>query len=280
MEEARASEAEFRQAMVEIQNAANSILEKTPQEHPARQLIEIYAGCPQAAFEKGEDVAQKWGRTWVEDFVFAHAWVCPDFRRTELGDLLKAVARRRTTEQIDDVDRVLFAVITLDIPVLLELLSSLPERFPAFFVTHLVDVLYFAGRVPLKVEVKGQQVIPPRDWHLISYAQELCAGPRTLQRYAIDYLRAGGSLAATRFLEVVADQYCATASGESDLEEALELLADFDLRGKLGLRHCRRYAQALRASGDVAGCIRWICRAESCCEKPRGLCVRGSGQLG
>lgn len=273
MEKARSSDAEFRQAEQEIQSEASKILQRIPQQHPVRRLLEIYAGCPQGAFEAGEDVAKKWSRTWTEDFIFAHAWVCPDFRRTELGDLLKAIARRRTEETIDDVDRVLFAVITLDIPTLLELLGSMPERFPVFFVTHLVDIFYFAGRVPLKVDVKGSRVIPPRDWHLMSYARELCAGPRALQHCAIDYLRAGGSQEATRFLELVADRYCTTASAERELEEALGLLGDLDMQAKLGLQHCRWYAQKCRSSGDIAGCLRWACHAETCCKEPRGYYV-------
>lgn len=273
MEQARGTDVEFRQATLEIQAEAGKVLNKIPAEHPARDLMQIYAGCSPATFDAGEDVANVWGRSWIEDFVFAHAWVCPDFRRTELSDILKAVAKRREAEEIDHVDRVFFAVITLDIANLLELLTSMSERFPVFFVTHLVDVLYFAGRVPLRVDLRGTHGIPPRDWHLMSYAHSLCAGPRCSQRCAIDYLRAGGSKPSLHLLELVADRYCTSASTEKDLEEALSLLADLDLQETLGLRHCRRYAQERRQNGDVAGCLRWACHAESCCKQARGYYV-------
>jgi len=273
IEQAKASSVECRQVVAEMQEAAQKLLQEAPAEHPIRQLLEIYAGSSQDAFEAGEDVANRMGRTWVEDVVYAHAWVFPDLRRTELGELLRAVARRRTGENIDDVDRVLFTVLTMDIPGLLGLLGSLPDRFPAFFVTHLVDVLYFAGRVPLSFELEGRQLVPPRDWHLIAYAQELSRGPREHQRYAVDYLRAGGSPAAVRFLEMAAGRFSATAASDEQMEEAVTLLSELGLGATLGVRQCRRRAQALRADGDVLGSLRWACRAEWCGTAPQGYFV-------
>jgi len=83
-------------------------------------------------------------------------------------------------------------------------------------------------------------------------------------RYALDYLRAGGSQAAVKALALTADQYCAGAASDADMEEALAMLADLNLLADLGVRHCRRRAQALRFSGDVMGSLRWACRAERC----------------
>ena len=112
----------------------------------------------------------------MEDLVFTHAWVFPDLRRSELGDLLLAVARtdgvrgasgvmlrsnvgteaeckqiswansarllaltpehgeftvparRHQDESIDDVDRGFIATLKCDVPGLLKLLSSMPEK--------------------------------------------------------------------------------------------------------------------------------------------------------
>merc|ERR1719221_889048 len=133
MDQARASRTECSQATAEIQAMAKKLLNEAREGHPTRRLLEVYAGCPQESFEASEDVAARMGRTWVEDIAYAHAWVFPDFRKTELGDLLGAVARRRTAEAIDDIDRVLFSVLTLDIPALFRLLGSMPDRFPTFF---------------------------------------------------------------------------------------------------------------------------------------------------
>merc|ERR1719229_689583 len=102
--------------MAEIQTMAKKLSEDLPPDHPTRPLLRIYAGSSQRAFEANEDVAAKFGRTWIEDVAYAHAWVLPDLRRPELGDLLRAVARRRTAETIDDMDRTLFAALSFDIP--------------------------------------------------------------------------------------------------------------------------------------------------------------------
>uniref|UniRef100_A0A7S4RJW3 Nuclear pore complex protein Nup85 n=1 Tax=Alexandrium monilatum TaxID=311494 RepID=A0A7S4RJW3_9DINO len=271
MDQAQATAAEFNRATEEIREAARGLLRDLPADHPARQVVQVYAGCSQEAFESGTDIARQMGRTWIEDFVYAHAWVFPSMRRAELGELLRAVARRRTSETIDDMDRVFFTVLTLDVPALLELLTNLPDRFPAFFVTHLVDVLYFAGRVPLALELGDGPQVPPRDWHLMAYAKELCSGPRSQKRYAVDYLRAGGSQAAARLLEATAEDYCAEAETDEDMEDALVLLADLDLAAGVGARRCRERAEALRGRGDLAGCLRWACRAEECGASPRSF---------
>merc|ERR1711908_22853 len=62
-------------------------------------------------------------------------------------------------------------------------------------------------------------------------------------------------------------------ASESELDDALALLSDLGMRAKLGLRHCRRYAQALREAGDITGCLRWACHAETCCDEQRGYYV-------
>lgn len=273
MLQAGASKVEYQQAMAEIQSRARQLMARTPHEHPTKRLLQIYAGSPQAAFDAGEDVAKEHGRNWIEDLVYSYAWVFPELRKTELADLLHDVARRRTDETIDDIDRVLFTVFALDVPGLLQLLVALPDRFPTAFVTHLLDVLYFAGRVPLVVEAEGQQFVPPRDWHLMQYAQELCRGPRSHKRIAIDYLRAGGSEAVVKFLELVADDYCATAATEEEMHEAMVVLADLGLAAKIGVKQCRRRAQTLRSGGDVAGCLRWACQAEQYASPAQGYFV-------
>ncbi|CAE8626425.1 unnamed protein product [Polarella glacialis] len=261
MDQGLASSVEFCHAVREIQDAAQRLLREAPAEHPTRQLLQVYAGCSQSTFEANEDIAAQMSRTWVEDFILSHAWVFPDLRRMELGDLLRAIARRRVSETIDDVDRVLFAALTVDVPELLRLLASMPDRFPGYLVVHLVDMMYFAGRVPTSFETP--QLIPPRDWHLIAYAQELCRGPRQQWRYALDYLRAAGSPAAAQYLASVADRYCtAAADDDAELVKALELLEELGLRS-LGVKQCWRRAQQLRAAGDIIGCLRWACWAHA-----------------
>eukprot|EP00747_Dinoflagellata_sp_TGD_P183812 gnl/TRDRNA2_/TRDRNA2_38963_c0_seq1.p1 gnl/TRDRNA2_/TRDRNA2_38963_c0~~gnl/TRDRNA2_/TRDRNA2_38963_c0_seq1.p1 ORF type:complete len:688 (+),score=130.58 gnl/TRDRNA2_/TRDRNA2_38963_c0_seq1:91-2064(+) len=271
--EARASEAEFRQACHDIQGGALAVLRDVPGDHPIASLLQIYAGCTQAAFEAGEDISRRWARTWVEDFAYSHAWVYPDLARTELVELLREVGRRRTDEKIDDVDRVLFTVLSLDIPGLLQILGTLPERFPTLVVAHLVDILYFAGRVPLACEREGPEAMPPRDWHLLAYAEELGSQGRPMQRLAIDYLRAGGAPAIGKKLELFAEQYCESATAEDEVEEALTLLVDLGLHTHLGAKVCRSRAQQLRRSGDFGGCLRWACRAEGYSARPRGYYV-------
>eukprot|EP00931_Biecheleriopsis_adriatica_P061322 TRINITY_DN36876_c0_g1_i1.p1 TRINITY_DN36876_c0_g1~~TRINITY_DN36876_c0_g1_i1.p1 ORF type:complete len:690 (+),score=156.08 TRINITY_DN36876_c0_g1_i1:66-2135(+) len=263
MDEGRATAVEFCQSMREIQEAAQGLLRQVPAEHPVRQLLEVYAGCSLAAFEANEDVAAKMSRTWVEDFIFSHAWVFPDLRRAELGDLLKAIARRRTQENIDDVDRAFFATLTVDVPELLRLLKTMPDRFPCYFVVHLVDVLYYAGRVPLALDTGDADAVPPRDWHLMAYAEELSSGDQELRRFALDYLRAAGAPAAAQLLEKLADQYCeAAANDDGALLKALAVLEDLGLSQSLGRKQCWRRADLLRTSGDVCGAIRWACWAE------------------
>merc|ERR1719428_946399 len=104
MDEVGASETEQRQAFQEVQAAAETIRREVtaiaPQ-HPIRDLLDIYAGCQQDVFDSAGDVAKKWARTWVEDFAYSHAWIFPDLRRSELGDLLRAVAQRHQDEDID-----------------------------------------------------------------------------------------------------------------------------------------------------------------------------------
>mmetsp|Transcript_51146 Transcript_51146/g.79963 ORF Transcript_51146/g.79963 Transcript_51146/m.79963 type:complete len:677 (-) Transcript_51146:39-2069(-) len=270
LEQVCASEGDFRQVIVEIQNSAIVVMDGLPSDHPCRKLLQIYAGCAQEKFEEGKDVAKEWGQTWVEDFVYAHAWVWPDLRRSQLGELLGAIAQRRKEEEIDDIDRVFFSAIGLDIPILLKRLASAPDLFPGFFVAHIVDVLYFAGRLPLKVEVEGFDVAPPRDHHFMAYAKQLAAGSRKMQRQAIDYLRALSSPMALNVLENVVDEYCAQADSETELDQALELVTNLGMQEGLGVKHCRRKAQDLRSSNDIRGCIRWACRSESCAGKPSG----------
>eukprot|EP00928_Gymnodinium_smaydae_P078604 TRINITY_DN62720_c0_g1_i1.p1 TRINITY_DN62720_c0_g1~~TRINITY_DN62720_c0_g1_i1.p1 ORF type:complete len:671 (+),score=156.64 TRINITY_DN62720_c0_g1_i1:65-2014(+) len=263
MDEAGASEVEQRQALGEIQNAARELLRTLPAEHLARDLISIYAGASQSTFEDSEDAAYRWSRSWVEDFAYAHAWVFPDLRRGELSHLLRAVARRRSGESIDDIDRVLFAALTLDVPALLRLVQSLPGRFPSFFVTHLVDVLYFAGRIPLSLETGGSdQVAPPRDFHLMAYARHLGLGSREERRFAVDYLRAGHSEAAQKALESAVDLYSESAESQEEIGEVLDLLTDLGLGETSGLELCRRRSKAARSRGDVPGCLRWACCSE------------------
>lgn len=276
MHGAKAREGELRQAVTEIQQAARQLLEgrdAVPLEHPVRRILEVYAGCQQDTFEAGKDVAFTYGRTWIEDLAYSHAWICPDIRRPDLGDLLRAVGRRRSAEEIDDTDRVLFAIFTMDIPGLIDLLLSQPDRFPAFFVTHLVDILYFAGRVPAMLDLEGRDVVPPRDWHLMTYARELMRGPRSIHRFALDYLRAGGSAAPARFLRLAAAEHCERVDSEEAVEECMALLVDLELASELGVQLCRRWARHLSTGGDVPGCIRWACRAEHLLQEPRGYFV-------
>jgi len=263
------SEMQFRQAVQEIRLRAKKVADDTPKNHALQQLIQIYAGPKREAGEEFGRLAT----TWVEDFTYTHAWVFPDARRSELGDISRVVAARRSDENIDDVDRVFLAVINLDIPEVIKLLNSMPESFPTYFITHLVDMLYFAGRVPIICDLKSQNPVPPRDWHLMAYAEELCRGPRSLQRLSIDYLRSAGCPQAVRMLELFADHYCGSADTEDEAEEALVLLVDLDFQQRFGVRFCRTRAQTLRARGDVLGCLRWACHAEDFNPVPRGYFV-------
>ena len=259
MELAGASAVEFCQAIVEMQDAAQRIACQIPETHPLQQLLGVYARSNQADFEANKDVSWKFSRSWVEDFVFSHAWVFPDLRRAELGDLLQAVARRRQDETIDDVDKAFVAAVKCDVPALLDLLSSMPEKFPQYFVVHLVDLLYYAGRLPLLAGSAHSQ-LPPRDWHLLAYAADLCQAPTQL-RSALNYLRAGGSPQVASCLQIVADKYCATAVGDNKtMWEALSVLDDLEL-GELGRPHCWQRGRILQRSGDLLGALSWACWA-------------------
>ncbi|CAJ1456102.1 unnamed protein product [Effrenium voratum] len=255
MEQAGATAVEFRQAVVELQGAARAWQEQLEDAHPLHQLLRIYAGCSQADFEANKDVACKFARSWVEDLVFTHAWVFPDLRRSELGDLLLAVARRHQDESIDDVDRGFIATLKCDVPGLLKLLSSMPEKFPQYFMVHLVDLLYYAGRLPLSSETGT----PPRDQHLIAYAEDLRSGEPKLWRYGLNYLRAGAAPETGRFLATLADEYCASAvEDDQALWQALGVLEDLEM-SELGYEHCWRRAQHLK--GQPLHAIAWACWA-------------------
>lgn len=261
LDSANLTSVEFNQKVRETRQTARERLREVPREHPVKKLWEVYAGSSQQSFDMGDDLPQQVARSWVEDFVLCHAWVFPDLRRLELGELLRSIASRRTAESIDDVDRVLFAAISLDVPELLRLLSAMPQRFPPFFVTHLVDVLYFAGRVPVSVEIGDRQLVPPRDWHLLTYAQELCRGQRAQMRLAIDYLRAGGHQSVTSYLRTVAERYCAAAADDAEFQEGLKLILELDFP-ELHSSLCRWRASVLRQEGHLQDCLRWACRAE------------------
>lgn len=273
MEQNRSRRVEFQQDVAEVQNLAKRLIADMPEKHPMRKLLRVYAGCSQTEFDRNEDVGAEMGRSWVEDVAYVHAWVFPDLRKTELGDLLRSVALRRKTETIDCMDQIFFAIFTMDIPALLKEVGSLADKFPSIFVAHLVDTLYFAGRVPLVVESKGKQLVPPRDWHLIQYSQGLASGSRDRKRLAVDYLRSGGSDEAIRELEIVAEDYCKTAKSETDMDDAVALLADLGLGSDMGPAQCRRHSSKLRDAGDIAGCLRWACQAEQHADVPRGYHV-------
>eukprot|EP00929_Paragymnodinium_shiwhaense_P008854 TRINITY_DN112827_c0_g1_i1.p1 TRINITY_DN112827_c0_g1~~TRINITY_DN112827_c0_g1_i1.p1 ORF type:complete len:689 (-),score=124.36 TRINITY_DN112827_c0_g1_i1:76-2037(-) len=267
MDEVGASEVENRQAVREIQVSAREVMQQLPEEHPGRELLEIYCGSSLEAFEAGKDIASKWARSWTEDLAYSLAWVFPDLRRFELADLLRMVARRRNSENIGDVDKVFFKVLEMDVPGLLEACLAMPDSFPAYIVTHLVDVLYFAGRIPLSLELRQDgETVPPRDFYLIAYSKELLSGTREQQRLAVNYLRAGGSPAATAALEAAAETYCGSAASDAELEGGLDLVANLGLSDKLGSKVCRKRALDARKKGDLATCLRWACRAEDSCE--------------
>ena len=101
MEEAKATAVEFRQVVAEMQAAAKQL---QVAEHAMQPLISIYSGCSQEEFEQKKDVVWRFAGSWVEDFVFTHAWSFPDLRRSELGELLKAVTQRRPEEKVDQVE--------------------------------------------------------------------------------------------------------------------------------------------------------------------------------
>ncbi|CAK0877113.1 unnamed protein product, partial [Prorocentrum cordatum] len=275
MDQARASMAEWRQAVKDIREAARELLRRAPEAHPTVQLLRIYAGSSRDEFDQKKDVSFEHRRTWVEDVVYSHAWIFPDLRRADLSDLLQEVAFRQVDEEIDDVDRVFLAVLRLDVPDLLTLLGRMPERFPSFFVVHLVDVLYFANRVPLALEISGESRVPPRDVHLMAHSKELRRGPREHVRCAVDYLRSGSSEAAREALEETANEYCTNAPGDEDREAAITLVVELGLGERLGVSPCRRWAEDERKRGDVLGCLRWACRAEQCGGEPRGFFVSG-----
>ena len=258
MEQAGATAVEFRQAVAEMQREAQHL--QVSEAHPLHELISIYAGCSQSAFEANKDVTWKFSRSWIEDFVFTHAWVFPDLRRSELGELLQAVTRRRQDDRVDQVDLAFMAVVTSNVPSLLELLQSMPENFPQFFLVHLVDLLYYAGRLPTSSETPDGE-LPIRDQHLMAYAEDLCRGSPVLWGFALNYLRAGGSTATSHFLETLADQYCANAVEEEQLLwKALNLLEELEM-SQLGRQHCWRRARLLRNNGDFLGALSWACWA-------------------
>lgn len=101
MEQAKATAVEFRQVVAEMQAGARAL--QVPATHAMHELVEVYAGCSQADFEANKDVVWRFSSSWVEDFVFTHAWTFPDLRRSELGELLKAVTRRRPEDKVDQV---------------------------------------------------------------------------------------------------------------------------------------------------------------------------------
>jgi len=270
------STVEFRQVLRQMIEGGQKVLRTIPAEHPVRPIMEVYAGPGKRAFEEGKDVAKKWGRTWIEDFAYAHAWVHPDLRRSELSDLLLAVSQRRSDEEIDEVDRALFLLVMLEIPEMLSLLSRSPERYPAVVLTHLVDILYFAGRLPgvtgqCEAEKDSEPAVTSRDWHLQRYAEELLEGPRQMRRCAMSYLRAGGTAAARDGLEAAFEKYAETAISDEETEEALALLADLGLSAELGVRLCTQKAGVERRSGHICKALHWGGKAEEALHHPTGF---------
>ena len=68
-------------------------------------------------------------------------------------------------------------------------------RFPQYFMVHLVDLLYYAGRLPLSSETGT----PPRDQHLIAYAEDLRSGePKLWRSLGFEKLRPQGEVQSPR----------------------------------------------------------------------------------
>ena len=266
MEQAGATIVEFRQVIAEMQAEARML--QVPDSHPLHSLISVYAGCSQADFEANKDMAWRFSRSWIEDLVFTHAWVFPDLRRCELGELLQAVTRRRQDDKVDQVDLTFMAALTSNVPSLLELLDSMPEKFPQFFQVHVVDLLYYAGRLPISSETPDGK-LPIRDQHLMAYAEDLSLGEPRLWGFALNYLRAGGSPATGDFLKTLADRYCGSAvEDEQLLWQALALLEDLEL-SELGREHCWSRARLLFAAGDLLQALSWACWAVVGIFKPK-----------
>ena len=138
------------------------------------------------------------------------------------------------------------AALTSNVPRLLELLELMPEHFPCFFVVHVVDLLYYAGRL-------SDSAI--RERHLISYAQQLAE--QDLKSFALSYLRAGSSSESKELLRSLADAYCGSVVSDSQkLWKALTLLEDLGLQ-EMGRKHCWQRAFDFKDSKDYLEAISW-----------------------
>lgn len=142
------------------------------------------------------------------------------------------------------------AALTSNVPRLLELLESMPENFPSFFLVHVVDLLYYAGRL-------SEPRI--RERHLMAYAEHLAEVD--LQGFALSYLRAGSSSESKELLKSYADGYCAAAvADEAKLWKALTELEELGLQD-LGRKHCWSRAHDLKEKEDFLSSICWACWA-------------------
>eukprot|EP00927_Polykrikos_kofoidii_P066242 TRINITY_DN61879_c0_g1_i1.p1 TRINITY_DN61879_c0_g1~~TRINITY_DN61879_c0_g1_i1.p1 ORF type:complete len:730 (+),score=85.27 TRINITY_DN61879_c0_g1_i1:231-2420(+) len=278
------AQVEIRQATHEIHVAATQILRDVPESNPVRALLEIFAGCPPEAFEAGRDFVTKWsrGRSWIQYFALAHAWIFPDCRRCELEKLLCIVGNRREQDTLGHVDSVLIHIINQNIAAVVRLVDSAcddnvdltkpvrgmrvpreAQQLPSFLVAHMVDVLFHAGKLPDGMSMyHNVEAMHPRDWYLMTYAEELCSGSRAHNMYAVTYLRVCRSPACRRFLELVARNLCGSSRSDAEFEESLDLLIDLGFSERAGKTVCRGWAQNKRSSGDLRGCLRWVCRSE------------------
>lgn len=264
IDEARASDVEVRQAMSEIRNGAQRLIKEAPRGgHPITKLLKIYAGASREVFERGEDVASVYGRGWVEEMILALVWVFPDLRRGELGGLLRDVAFRRRDEELDDIDTMFFDIFDNNVAGMVRKVHACPDALPMYFTVHFVDMLFFAGRVPISLGPRDHEAGgSPRDFYLMEYAKHLCQDGRENIRLAFDYLRAAGAPTARRRLEQVAALYGEAGNTDGEGEEAVQVFAEYGISWKVSVDHCRRLALLRRAENDLTGCVRWACRGE------------------
>merc|ERR1712126_380032 len=119
------------------------------------------------ALNAGERIAPA---TWMEDLIFSYVWTSAS-SVPRLGTLLQKVTMRQRDEEIAAADEIFFSAFALDLTSMLRNLD-LPDlpggnswHGRPFLVTHLLDILYFAGRVP---------DAGVREWYLSQYANYLC----------------------------------------------------------------------------------------------------------
>jgi len=249
----------FLQDIGHIKDAARILLNESPKDHPSRAILEVYAGCSRAAYDQGEDIAAKYARTWLEDFIFSHAWVWPDLPRNELRDLLQVVAGRHEKEEIDTMDKIQYAVVAQDLPMLFSLTDSIPDMFPLYFITHFVDILFYAGRMPA---AEGPAGVSHRDRYLIQYAKELSKhSNRAVRKMGLEYLKYGTEDPCFEALKEMLREFCASAETDEEMTEALEILHELDLLYSIGGEECLSRSNRLRSEGKMGGCLRWACQA-------------------